>query len=251
MAQAVCASWRRTVLRQIDRATPKDKELHLICDNYASHNMEERPVKTRDEVAAISGVVERDFSTGRDLLAALFREASTPDLFDWMDHRNLAPEFLVAITHLTKALGGEVAVSMDHTSNAAPLQPLKVLIGKRYHLKLGSAAWQILVAVAPMMVQIASRSLTPGDAAGAIGGTVMAITGNLEKISPTEWLLYLAARKLTIELGKSPSRTEIAAEIIGETASDERAQELDRQLDVMIARGILSVNEFGGIQTVL
>lgn len=25
-------------LRQIDRETPKDKELHLICDNYATHN---------------------------------------------------------------------------------------------------------------------------------------------------------------------------------------------------------------------
>ncbi len=24
-------------LRQIDRETPKDKALHLICDNYATH----------------------------------------------------------------------------------------------------------------------------------------------------------------------------------------------------------------------
>ncbi len=26
-----------TFLRQIDRETPKDKELHLVCDNYATH----------------------------------------------------------------------------------------------------------------------------------------------------------------------------------------------------------------------
>jgi hypothetical protein len=26
-----------SLLRQIDRETPKDRELHLICDNYATH----------------------------------------------------------------------------------------------------------------------------------------------------------------------------------------------------------------------
>ena len=25
------------ILRQINRETPRDKELHLICDNYATH----------------------------------------------------------------------------------------------------------------------------------------------------------------------------------------------------------------------
>ena len=32
-----CHTERLVFLRQIDRETPKDKELHLICDNYTTH----------------------------------------------------------------------------------------------------------------------------------------------------------------------------------------------------------------------
>ena len=35
-SRAIPREWLK-FLRQIDRETPKDRALHLICDNYATH----------------------------------------------------------------------------------------------------------------------------------------------------------------------------------------------------------------------
>ncbi len=81
-----------TFLKKIDRETPKDKALHLICDNYATHNhptvrnwLEKHPrfhIHFTPTSASWMNMVERFF---RDLTAKQLRRGvfhSVPDLIE-------------------------------------------------------------------------------------------------------------------------------------------------------------------------
>jgi transposase len=93
-------------LRQIDRETPRGKELHLICDNYATHKhpkvkqwLEKHPrfhIHFTPTSASWLNMVERFF---RDLTAERLRRGvftSVPELIDaiegYVDHHNKTPK---------------------------------------------------------------------------------------------------------------------------------------------------------------
>jgi transposase len=93
-------------LRKIDRETPKDKALHLICDNYATHKhpkvrqwLEKHPrfiVHFTPTSASWLNMVERFF---RDITTERLRRgvfASVPDLVSaidgYVDHHNENPK---------------------------------------------------------------------------------------------------------------------------------------------------------------
>jgi transposase len=95
-----------TFLRQIDRETPKDKELHLICDNYATHKhpkvrewLEKHPrfhMHFTPTSASWLNMVERFF---RDLTEQRLRRGvftSVPDLVSaiqaYVSHHNNEPK---------------------------------------------------------------------------------------------------------------------------------------------------------------
>ena len=83
-------------LRQIDRGTPKDKSLHLICDNYATHKhptvkawLDKHPrfhIHFTPTSASWLNMVERFF---RDLTTQQLRRgvfSSVPELIQTIDH---------------------------------------------------------------------------------------------------------------------------------------------------------------------
>ena len=83
-------------LRQIDRSTPKDKSLHLICDNYATHKhptvkawLDKHPrfhIHFTPTSASWLNMVERFF---RDLTTQQLRRgafSSVPELIQTIDH---------------------------------------------------------------------------------------------------------------------------------------------------------------------
>jgi transposase len=93
-------------LRKIDAETPKDKELHLVCDNYATHKhpkvrqwLEKHPRFTMHFTptsASWLNMVERFF---RDITTERLRRgvfASVPDLISaiagYVDHHNENPK---------------------------------------------------------------------------------------------------------------------------------------------------------------
>ena len=196
----------------------------------------------------IDPLINRDIPNRHIFLKELFEEAGEPDLFQRTDERRLIPDLFDGVQALTTAAGGELQAAGNKSSRSGA-SGLNVLLGKRIHLKLKTAAWEMLVVTVPLMIKVMMVSIDPGDfAAGA--AWIQSIVGNLQRLEPNDWRFYLAVRKVRAA-GSGPAALEdVAEELVGRFPKETRMsdKEIEARLERLVSKGVLEQSIQGYVE---
>jgi hypothetical protein len=196
--------------------------------------------------------IELDIEDKRRFLADAFDVAGAEDLFRWADDRNLTSSLFEAMSRMTVKLDGELTLPAGSEAEAERLESMGVLIGKRRHLKLKQASWQVMLGTLPLLVSLVAASVGPGDVVSALTGLIQGISGNLERLEPEEWQIYLASRKVAATKKRPGRREEILEELQsrGKESGSLDSAVIAKKIDQMVRRGVLAETKEGGLKTV-
>lgn len=160
----------------------------------------------------------------RQVLAANVQQA------EWIDDRGLNAEVFRALLDLARIVDPDVEVTGD--GHALEATELRVVIGKRFHVRIRSAAWQVALAILPAIVSAVMLTATPADAATVLGAAISVAAANTKRLSRDELPLY---RLIAESGGISRSDVIIAAKKQGIAAG-----KASRMIERMIAAGIVA-----------
>jgi polysaccharide pyruvyl transferase WcaK-like protein len=158
---------------------------------------------------------------------------------EWVDDRGLNAEVFRALLDLARTADPDLEVGEDgHTVQGSEL---RVVVGKRFHVKVRSAAWQLVLGILPAIVSGVMLTSTPADAAAVLGTAITAAVANTKRLDRDELRLYGLIAESN---GISRSDLIIAAKKHGIARA-----EASRLIERMIAAGV--VEESDGTLTIV
>lgn len=196
-------------------------------------------------------IVDIDFADAPSLLEQLFRESKSDALLVWAEDRNMTEILVEGFGRLAAPLGGSIFERTATADEAVRMSSLKVLVGRRYHLKLRKTAWQMLASTIPLLVAVVAATVTPTVLAGALTGLISTLVGNLEKLSPEEWNVYLLLVRAAAENKGPVPRDLIRQQASPSAAASNTEPTVDSILDSMAAKGIVRKDASGRFSPVM
>lgn len=178
----------------------------------------------------------------RRVLADMLKEAGRPELFKTLDENGLTGPLFEGIVALTLKHGAVVSQKPKTPIAADSVGQLRVLLGKRFHLKLARTIWQSLGNCLPLLVSIVLSSATdPAQIASLAAKVFETVLANLKRLDPAEWEVYLAVRLLNKR--KQPSTVSAIKRLL-------RAEKRDRRASLSataVSRAIENLHRKGAI----
>jgi hypothetical protein len=154
---------------------------------------------------------------------------------EWIDDRGLNAEVFRALLELARTADPDAEVAED--GHALQGNELRVVVGKRFHIKIRSAAWQLALGILPAIVSGVMLTSTPADAATVLGAAITVAAANTKRLDRDEMRLY---GLIAESGGMSRSDVIIAAKKQGIASATAR-----RLIERMIAAGV--IEESGGV----
>jgi hypothetical protein len=176
----------------------------------------------------------------RRLLRDVFRETDRKDDLQWAEERGLANDLFRALLALAQAADGDASIEEISPTGSREVGVAHLAIGRRYHVKLKRAAWQLAAGTLPLIVGVVIGAVSPGDVTSSIGAAIAATVANLERLEPNEWEVYLAVRQ----------GAATRSDVITALAKRLKKPVVDRLITALVTKGVIN-EDSGRLATVL
>lgn len=180
--------------------------------------------------------VEIEIAQVRPFMRELFVSAGAEETLRWADDRGLLQDVFAAAVRLARAADPDVDVEVTDPEISG--LDAELLMGRRVHLKLGKAQWQLVLLAIPLLVSAVTHAVSATELTGTITAMLGAIVATLERIDPHDWPVFLAVKR----------GAATRADVVLKLRTTKTA--VDRSVTHLLTQGVLAERE-GRLQVVV